>query len=480
MKLSSRTQLDLRHVVAGGTLLALPMVAAAQVASIDNPVRAIPVSGAGQPAGYTIVELPCLGNDIPEINSNATGLNEAGHVVGVAEEDYYENGVLRWRTHGVIWDSDGQIIFNASDEPDGGWVFAKGINNLDDIVGQGSQSAAPDPGYIGVPKTYQHGIGLFNPDPNQPEHGWSWAINDSRQVGYTSHGEMHIYDPIDGDREFALPGYPAGWGQELWEINNAGQACGAARAADHFWHSFRYDYDTDTIVDLHDAVRFRHSVGYGINELGDIAGWAEEFDGVTLATIWAMDGREIIFDTWVFPPSDPTSYPWSYAEHINGHGDLVGDEGSHIPGVPNIGWISYGALGVGIADVTTQGAGVGDPGFGVPDLLVTASDVNFYVNGWVAQDLTIADLTTQGVGVGDPGHGVPDGLVTASDINYFVNAWVVGPVAPHKTDLLSLLSPADQLLWTRMHPFEVNEAGQICGTGIVDGRTRGFLMTPSN
>ncbi len=78
------------------------------------------------------------------------------------------------------------------------------------------------------------------------------------------------------------------------------------------------------------------------------------------------------------------------------------------------------------ADVTTQGAGVGDPGYGVPDGLVTAADVNYYINFWVAGDLAVADLTTQGAGVGDPGYGVPDGLVTAADVNYYINFWVAG------------------------------------------------------
>jgi len=77
------------------------------------------------------------------------------------------------------------------------------------------------------------------------------------------------------------------------------------------------------------------------------------------------------------------------------------------------------------ADVTTQGAGLGDPGFGVPDGQITAADINFYINLWVAQDLA-ADFTTQGAGAGDPGFGVPDGQITAADVNYFVNLWVVG------------------------------------------------------
>ena len=79
-----------------------------------------------------------------------------------------------------------------------------------------------------------------------------------------------------------------------------------------------------------------------------------------------------------------------------------------------------------VADITTQGAGPNDPGWGVPDGMATAADLNFYVNEWVIGSPTTADITTQGAGVGDPGYGVPDGQVTAADLNYFVNAWVAG------------------------------------------------------
>jgi len=77
------------------------------------------------------------------------------------------------------------------------------------------------------------------------------------------------------------------------------------------------------------------------------------------------------------------------------------------------------------ADITTQGAGAGDPGYGVPDGAVSAADLNYYVNLFVASD-SAADLTTAGAGSGDPGYGVPDGQVTAADIQYFVNLWVAG------------------------------------------------------
>ena len=77
------------------------------------------------------------------------------------------------------------------------------------------------------------------------------------------------------------------------------------------------------------------------------------------------------------------------------------------------------------ADMTTTGAGASDPGFGVPDGDVTAADIQFYANLWVA-DQPGADFTTQGAGTGDPGFGVPDGLVTAGDIQFYVNEWIAG------------------------------------------------------
>ena len=77
-------------------------------------------------------------------------------------------------------------------------------------------------------------------------------------------------------------------------------------------------------------------------------------------------------------------------------------------------------------DVTTQGAGVGEPGYGEPDGQTTAADLNFFVNAWAAGGLVVADVTTQGASSGDPTYGVPDALVSASDLNYFVNAWVAG------------------------------------------------------
>lgn len=77
------------------------------------------------------------------------------------------------------------------------------------------------------------------------------------------------------------------------------------------------------------------------------------------------------------------------------------------------------------ADLTTQGADVGDPDFGVPDGIISGSDISYFVNFWFVGDLGIADLTTQNAPLGDPNFGVPDGLVTAIDLLYYVNLWIL-------------------------------------------------------
>ena len=77
------------------------------------------------------------------------------------------------------------------------------------------------------------------------------------------------------------------------------------------------------------------------------------------------------------------------------------------------------------ADMTTQSAGQGTPGYGVPDGIITGADIQFYVNLWINL-APGADMTTQGAGQSDPGYGQPDGLVTGGDIQFYINMWIAG------------------------------------------------------
>jgi|GEM_PF-3351844 len=84
------------------------------------------------------------------------------------------------------------------------------------------------------------------------------------------------------------------------------------------------------------------------------------------------------------------------------------------------------ALATCRADLTTTNAPVGDPNYGVPDGVVSAVDLQYYVNAWVVADASIADMTTTNAPIGDPNYGVPDGVVSAADIQFYVNLWIAG------------------------------------------------------
>ena len=86
----------------------------------------------------------------------------------------------------------------------------------------------------------------------------------------------------------------------------------------------------------------------------------------------------------------------------------------------------FGALpSTCVGDTTTDGANPGDAGFGEADGAVTAADLTYFVERWIASE-TEADLTTDGANPGDLGFGEPDGSVTASDLTFFVEAWISG------------------------------------------------------
>lgn len=75
------------------------------------------------------------------------------------------------------------------------------------------------------------------------------------------------------------------------------------------------------------------------------------------------------------------------------------------------------------ADVATQGVPEGDPGYDVPDGVVSYADLNLFLIWWAENDGR-ADLTTSGSVAGDPGFGVPDGFIDQDDLDYFLGFWL--------------------------------------------------------
>ncbi|MBX3365640.1 MAG: hypothetical protein KF866_12860 [Phycisphaeraceae bacterium] len=66
-----------------------------------------------------------------------------------------------------------------------------------------------------------------------------------------------------------------------------------------------------------------------------------------------------------------------------------------------------------------------DPGYGVPDGQVDASDFFYFLDQFVAGNLAVADLSGSS-DPNDPAYGVPDGQIDASDFFYFLDIFVAG------------------------------------------------------
>jgi|GEM_PF-3784597 len=179
----------------------------------------------------------------------------------------------------------------------------------------------------------------------------------------------------------------------------------------------RYDDGTEFVGRADGFVPFTFGTTYFVRAVAVFsAGFAE---------VWVYDGED---DTGALLANWSAQITASGALSVDGIGVSNGnrnDPSNQSPFSFRLHEISYLSSSTCLADLTTQGQGPSDPLFGIPDGLITAADLNFYVNNWVAGS-PAADMTTQGAPQGDPNYGVPDGAVSASDLNYYVNLWVIG------------------------------------------------------
>ena len=347
---------------------------------------------AAQTASYTIIDIGDLAPPGETDGTNATGLNELGHVAAVTGDGSGPLGSI------AVLYRDGQLIDLGelpNSIPGGG---SKGVNNLDQVSGW-SLAPYPTGGWQSEPFVWTEGQGMVNPADHLPQNinGESWDVNDAGQMVLTTNGSF--WDPVDGYVQIDL-GF-ARW--KTWDLNEDGVVAGAATGSTGFLHALRYDHATGTTTDLADVTIDRISEAYGLNDLGDIVGYARQHDLGLPAMVWTADGQTLrIYGGELNPNLIEGS-----AEHINNHGDLVGMD--EFPG----------------------------PSGGNPD---------FQPIGWVAFGATS------------------------------------GPIV--KQDLLELVDPAEAAVWSRLHPFEINDRGEITGIAVAaaggpSGGARGFLMVPN-
>ena len=278
-------------------------------------------------------------------NSNATGINEQGDVVGVAEREYYgTDGFCHYEQHAVIWHPDDTITDLGGIPPRTAWSTGKGINdNGDGVVGFADIDCPAAPCTMATPSYWNPTDGMIGiTDGNDWPTGWAWGINNAHQVALRYRNRPYYWDASEGLRVIWDPSFPAGAYGEAWEINNNGLIVGQMQAVltGSELHAYTYDSNTDTLVDLHDPAAGPQSVAYGVNDNGDVAGLVERSNYFLTPAIWPAAGGRIDLPDSVFGPY----YIYGQAEHINDLGDVVGYDSSDIV-QPAIGWVAFDVLG---------------------------------------------------------------------------------------------------------------------------------------
>lgn len=221
-----------------------------------------------------------------------------------------------------------------------------------------------------------------------------------------------------------LLGTLGGGRSEAAAINSSGQITGAASLADEQYHAFRYT--SGTMSDL-GTLGGTYSQGFGINDAGQVTG------------VSSLQGDAV------------------------NHAFLTGAKG--LTDLGTLGGAESRGNDVNAAGLVTGTASLADG----------SSHAFLYGGG------TMKDLGTLASSFDSIGYGINDhGDVTGAAIDSF--GVLSGAFLYSKGSLLdlnSLLDPVSGKGWTLLEGRDINDLGQIVGTGVdAFGRQAAFLLTP--
>ena len=305
------------------------------------------------PPGLVPIDLGTLGGRY----SAATGINDAGQLVGWSETD--PASAVR---HAFVWDPENGMVDLGT--LGGDTSEAYGINASGQVVGFSSVgepweqhaflwdpvAGMTDLGTLGGPESYAYGIndagqvvGRAPPFPSTTPHAFLW-------------------DPVEGMTDLGTLG---GAFSEARGINDDGQIVGWSYLSSGPPHAFLWD-SVNGMVDI-GGLADLGARAYGINDNGQVVGESPPAAGVNHAFLWS-EAKGMV-------DLDPNPTNWSVANAVSDTGQVVGrssgeaflwEEATGMMPLPDFGFAGpSAAYGVNDApQVVGEVSGVSDVGVG--------------------------------------------------------------------------------------------------------------------
>lgn len=285
-------------------------------------------AGGASPA-YEIIDLGDFGGEL----AMAMDINEAGHVVGRAENHDRVSLPFLWRGGALEYLGSlvgPGVVFE-------GWGMAIADNGL-----VGGMSLAPVGGGMeGRPFVWSPAEGMREV---QPSHGAIQGINSAGQaVGYVSNIGAFILSAHGGLVPIRLPDGMLAASSEARRINEAGVVVGEQYRA-NLLTAWKYDSVSGVIEAL--PTLGGTSRAYAINVLGDVVGLSVRPNNQMRPVLWTRDGQLIDLGQLAVP-----GYDFGHATAINDRGWIVGSDEYVGSGAWPKAWLWIGGIKTELRDL---------------------------------------------------------------------------------------------------------------------------------
>ncbi len=255
------------------------------------------------------------------------------------------------------------------------------------------------------------------------------------------------------------------------DVNNAGVVVGRSATDSQFTHAFRYSPGTG-IQDIHSLVSLggANSAALGIDDSGNIVGWAETSGGAAHAFYFDAASQTLsdLHSDPAWPPSEAAAYDSDLGDEVVGvYTDSSGRSRGFVYSRRDRTFAAINTLGGADSVVFKRNAARN----------VGAADVDGEASRAISFDFAsgLIDLGTLG-----------GSQSIAFDIN--VRRTIVGSAKTADEETRAFIYDADGMRdlndlktdpdWYLLEAQGINDAGQIAGTGYLNGELRIFLLTP--